>query len=122
MFRIGGVILSESKKIQFALLKIKGIGFSSAFKLLAKAHINPNLSCISLSANQRDRLRILLEQSFTIETFLTRKNFLTIKHLIFIRSLRGKRHQLHLPVRGQRTRTNARTKRGKKVTVSMKKK
>lgn len=122
MIRIGGIFLPLNKKIKFALLKISGIGLASATHILCTANINPNKKCIELSSQNIINIRKIIDKSYIIETFLKRKIFLNIKHLIDIRGLRGKRHKLNLPVRGQRTRTNARTKRGKKITVSMKKK
>lgn len=122
MLRIGGISLQANKQIKFALLKISGIGLASASKILFKSKINPNTKCIELSPKNLISIRKLLESNYTIETFLKRKLFLNIKQLIIIKSLRGKRHQLKLPVRGQRTRTNARTKRGKKQTISRNKK
>lgn len=122
MIRIGGTFLPMNKKIKFALLKISGIGLSSASKILLTLGLNPNKKCIELSPKSIIRIRQLIEKQYLVGSFLKRKIFFNIKHLINIRSLRGKRHTLKLPVRGQRTRTNARTKRGKKITVSIKKK
>ena len=114
MLKIGGIYLQENKKIKFALLKIAGIGLASTNKILLATKINPNLKCIELSQKKLVEIRQFIDKNFIIETFLKRKIYLNIKNLITIKSLRGKRHQLNLPVRGQRTRTNARTKRGKK--------
>lgn len=122
MLKIGGIYLQENKKIKFALLKISGIGLVSANKILLANKINPNLKCSELSQKNLIKIRQFINKNFIIETFLKRKIYLNIKNLITSKSLRGKRHKLNLPVRGQRTRTNARTKRGKKKTISMKKK
>lgn len=122
MLRIGGIFLPENKKIKFALLKISGIGIASSSKILFDANINPNIKCIELSQTNLFRIRELLVNKYLIETFLKRTINLNIKNLIAIKCLRGKRHKLKLPVHGQRTRTNARTKRGQKQIVSIKKK
>jgi small subunit ribosomal protein S13 len=122
MLRICGVNLDRTKKIKFALLKISGIGLITASNILMNSNINSNLKCLELSPQQVVLIRQSISKHFLVENSLKRKNFLIIKNLISLNCLRGLRHKLKLPVRGQRTRTNARTKRGKKQTVSMKKK
>lgn len=122
MIRIAGVDLNQTKKIQYALTKIYGIGLKSAQLILVKACINKNLKTKELTNTDIIRLRKSLETSYIVESSLKRKITSNITRLSEINSTRGRKHRNHLPVRGQRTRTNARTKRGPKKTIAGKKK
>ena len=125
MVRLIGVDLPRNKKIVYALTYIHGIGLAIAKKILKKANINTELRTNDLTTEDIVKLRQELENSefdLKLEGDLRRFNGLNIKRLNEINCYRGKRHRNSLPVRGQRTRTNARTKRGSKKTVTKKKK
>jgi small subunit ribosomal protein S13 len=123
MVRLVGVDLPRNKKIAYALTYIHGIGLISAKKIIKIASIDPNVRTNDLTIEQTVALRQTLEQSdLKLEGDLRRFNSLNIKRLIEINCHRGKRHRNNLPVRGQRTRTNARSRRGSKKTVTNKKK
>jgi len=123
MVRLVGVDLPRNKRIAYALTYIHGIGLTSAKKLIEVAKINPETRTNDLTTEETVALRQTLEQSdLTLEGDLRRFNGLNIKRLNEINSHRGKRHRNSLPVRGQRTRTNARSRRGSKKTVTSKKK
>jgi small subunit ribosomal protein S13 len=122
MARIAGVDLPRNKRIEIALTYIYGIGLSSCHKILDKTGIHPNTKIIDLNDEEIVKLRSILENEYQIEGDLRRLETINIKRLMEINSYRGKRHRLGLPLRGQRTRTNARTKRGTKKTMANKKK
>jgi small subunit ribosomal protein S13 len=123
MVRLVGVDLPRNKKIAYALTYIHGIGLTSAKVIIAQAHINPETRVYDLTTEQTVALRQTLENSdLKLEGDLRRFNGLNIKRLNEINCHRGKRHRNSLPVRGQRTRTNARSRRGAKKTVTGKKK
>ena len=123
MVRLIGIDLPKKKKIVHALTYIHGIGFTSAKKILQSAQINEIIKTDNLTTEQIIALRETLENiDLKLEGDLRRFNGLNIKRLNEINCYRGKRHRNSLPVRGQRTRTNARTKRGSKKTVNNKKK
>ena len=123
MVRLIGIDLPKKKKIVHALTYIHGIGFTSAKKILQSAKINEIIKTDNLTTEQIIALRETLENiDLKLEGDLRRFNGLNIKRLNEINCYRGKRHRNSLPVRGQRTRTNARTKRGSKKTVNNKKK
>jgi small subunit ribosomal protein S13 len=123
MVRLVGVDLPRNKKIAYALTYIHGIGLTSAKKIIKIASIDPDVRTNDLTIEQTVALRQTLEQSdLKFEGDLRRFNSLNIKRLIEINCHRGKRHRNNLPVRGQRTRTNARSRRGSKKTVTNKKK
>ena len=123
MVRLVGVDLPRNKKIAYALTYIHGIGLTSAKKIIEIAEIDSNIRVYDLTTEQTVALRQTLENSdLKLEGDLRRFNGLNIKRLIDINCYRGKRHRTALPVHGQRTRTNARTRRGTKKTVSGKKK
>lgn len=123
MVRFIGIDLPRKKKINYSLTYIHGIGLTSANKILEIAKINPNIRTENLTTEQIIIIRNILDQmNLKLEGDLRRFNGLNIKRLIEINCFRGKRHRTSLPVRGQRTRTNARTRRGSKKTVSGKKK
>lgn len=115
MVRISGVVLPGSKRIQVALTAIKGIGRPMATKLVVEAKIDPDTKADKLSETQEGLLRSMVEKLLT-EGDLQRKVSLDIKRLQDIGTWRGHRHKKKLPVRGQTSRRNARTKRGKRKT------
>ena len=123
MIRLVGVDLPRNKRIAYALTYIHGIGLTSAKKLVEIANINPETRISDLTTEETITLRQTLEDSnFQLEGDLRRLTGLNIKRLNEINCHRGKRHRNNLPVRGQRTRTNARSRRGSKKTVTNKKK
>jgi small subunit ribosomal protein S13 len=123
MVRLVGVDLPRNKRIAYALTYIHGIGLTSAKKIVELADISPELRISDLTTEQTVALRQTLEESdLKLEGDLRRFNGLNIKRLNEINCHRGKRHRNNLPVRGQRTRTNARSRRGSKKTVTNKKK
>ncbi len=115
MLRIAGVVLPAEKRIVIALTEIKGIGQSLALKLIRELNINPDAKTSALSEEEQARLRSRIEQE-EVEGDLSRKVSMDIKRLQDIGTWRGYRHRRKLPVRGQTSRRNARTKRGKKKT------
>jgi len=116
MARILGVELNDNWKLGFALTRIKGIGWPSSRKILAKVGLEPNRPLGSLKAEELKKLTSELE-NYTVEGDLARLVKTSINRLKQIGSYRGLRHNRSLPVRGQRTRHNARTKRGKRKTI-----
>jgi small subunit ribosomal protein S13 len=123
MVRLVGVDLPRNKRVAYALTYIHGIGLTSAKKIIEIAGINPEIRSNDLTTEQTVALRQTLEDlDLKLEGDLRRFNGLNIKRLNEINCHRGKRHRNNLPVRGQRTRTNARSKRGSKKTVTGKKK
>jgi small subunit ribosomal protein S13 len=120
--RIAGVDLPKNKRIEIALTYIYGIGLSSSQKILNKININPDTKISDLQDQEIVKLRSILDAEYRIEGDLRRFETLNIKRLMEINSYRGKRHRIGLPLRGQRTRTNARTRRGTKKTMANKKK
>jgi small subunit ribosomal protein S13 len=123
MVRLVGVDLPRNKRIEYALTYIHGIGLTSAKKITELANINPERRSDDLTTEETVALREVLENmDLKLEGDLRRFNGLNIKRLNEINCHRGKRHRNSLPVRGQRTRTNARSRRGAKKTVTGKKK
>ncbi len=123
MVRFIGVDLPRNKRIAYALTYIHGIGLSSANKIIELANISSDTRTDNLTTEQTIALRDALETiNLKLEGDLRRFNGLNVKRLIEINCYRGKRHRTSLPVRGQRSRTNARTRRGGKKTVTGKKK
>ena len=123
MVRLVGVDLPRNKRIAYALTYIHGIGINTAKELIVLANISSDTRTNDLTTEQTVALRKILEESdLQLEGDLRRFNGLNIKRLNEINSHRGKRHRNSLPVRGQRTRTNARSRRGSKKTVTGKKK
>merc|ERR1711862_716342 len=121
--RFVGIDLPKKKKIVYALTYIHGIGLTSATKIIESAKINPDTRTENLTTDEIIAIRDILDQmNLKLEGDLRRFNGLNVKRLIEINCFRGKRHRTSLPVRGQRIRTNARTRRGSKKTVSGKKK
>lgn len=122
MVRIAGVDLPRRKNIEYALTSIYGVGLVTAQNILKKAGINPSLKSEELEDKQVIAIREVLESDFKVEGDLRRVVGLNLKRLTEINCIKGRRHRVGLPVRGQRTRTNARTRRGSKKTVAGKKK
>jgi len=122
MARIAGIDLPREKRIEIALTYIYGIGRTSANKILAEAGVNPDIRVKDLSEADEDKLRGVIANSYTVEGDLRRNVAMDIKRLTEIGCYRGLRHRKGLPVRGQRSKTNARTRKGPKRTVANKKK
>ena len=122
MTRIAGTDLPKNKRIEIALTYIYGIGLSRSQQILKKIDLNPDKLVIDLDDKEVTNIRHILENKYMIEGDLRRFEALNIKRLMEINSYRGKRHRIGLPLRGQRTRTNARTRRGIKKTMAGKKK
>ena len=123
MVRLLGIDLPKNKRIEYALTYIHGIGLSTAQKIVSLANISSETRTDDITTEQSVLLRTILENSeFLLEGDLRRFNGLNIKRLNEINCHRGKRHRNSLPVRGQRTRTNARSRRGAKKTVTGRKK
>jgi small subunit ribosomal protein S13 len=120
--RIAGVDLPRDKRIEFALPYIYGIGLSSAKKIVAQAGISPDTRVRDLTESETSKLREILERDYRVEGDLRREVSLNIRRLVEIGCYRGLRHRRSLPVRGQRTKTNARVRKGPKRTIAGKKK
>ena len=118
MARIAGVDIPKNKQVWVSLQYIYGIGTSLSQRILAQTGINPATKTNDLSEEEVNRLRELIDHEYSVEGELRKEVNLNIKRLIEIGSYRGIRHRHSLPVRGQRTRTNARTKRGPRKTVA----
>lgn len=118
MARIAGVDLPKEKRVEIALRYLYGIGPARSRQILARTGVNPDVKAKDLTEGEISRLRDLIDREYKVEGELKREVSLNIKHLIEIGSYRGMRHRRGLPVRGQRTRTNARTKRGARQTVA----
>ena len=121
MARISGVDLPREKRIEIALTYIFGIGVPSSKKILAATGVNPDTRVKDLSEEEAQKLRREIEDHYRVEGDLRREVTMNIKRLIDIGCYRGIRHKLGLPVRGQRTKTNARTRKGPRRTVANKK-
>ena len=117
MARIAGVDLPKDKKNEIALTYIYGIGPTSAKKILAEAGIDPNMKSANLTESDIVKIRAILDRDFTVEGDLRRDVTMHIKRLMDIGSYRGLRHRKGLPARGQRTKTNARTRKGPKKSA-----
>ncbi len=122
MARIAGVDLPREKRVEIGLTYIYGIGRKSATDILAATGVNPDIRVKDLEEDDVSKLRDYIDKNFVVEGDLRRDTALNIKRLIEIGSYRGLRHRRGLPVRGQRTKTNARTRKGKAKTVANKKK
>ncbi len=122
MVRIAGVDLPGNKRIEVALTYIYGIGPSSAHKILAQTGVDPDIRVSGLSDEDLSKVRRAIESDFKVEGALRTEVSMNIKRLMDIGSYRGIRHRRGLPVRGQRTHTNARTRKGPRRTVAGKKK
>ena len=117
MARISGVNIPEGKRIEIALTYIYGIGDTLSRKILTTTGISPDTRVKDLTEAEVSKLREVIDKNYQVEGDLQREVSLNIKRLKEINSYRGLRHKANLPVHGQRTKTNARTKRGKKVTM-----
>ena len=122
MARIAGVDLPNDKRVEIGLTYIYGIGRTTASKILAKTGIDPAMRVKALTEGDVAKLREVIEKDLKVEGDLRRDVALDIKRLIEIGSYRGLRHRRGLPVRGQRSKTNARTRKGPKRTIANKKK
>ncbi len=122
MARIAGVDLPRQKRVDIALRYIYGIGPARALEVLERAQVAPQIRVKDLSEAEVTRIRTIIDRDFKVEGDLRREVAMNIKRLQEIGSYRGLRHRRNLPARGQRTRTNARTKRGVKKTVAGRKK
>ena len=122
MARIAGVDIPNQKRVEIALTYIYGIGRKSANDILAKTGINPDTRAKDLTEEEVAKLRDEIENSYEVEGDLRRNVALNIKRLVEINCYRGIRHRKGLPVRGQRTKTNARTRKGPAKTIANKKK
>lgn len=122
MARISGVDLPRDKRIEYALRYIYGIGLTTSREILDKTGINYDTRVRDLTEEEIAKIRETLDQGYKVEGDLRREESLNIKRLIEIGSYRGRRHRAGLPVRGQRTKTNARTRKGPRRTIAGKKK
>ena len=122
MARIAGVDIPNNKRVEIALTYIYGLGRKSANDILAKTGINPDTRAKDLTEDEVAKLRDEIENSYTVEGDLRRDVAMNIKRMVEINCYRGIRHRKGLPVRGQRTKTNARTRKGPAKTIANKKK
>ena len=122
MARIAGVDLPREKRAEIGLTYIYGIGRTSSNKILAAANVNPDTRVRDLTDEEVARIRDIIDEQFTVEGDLRREVAMNIKRLEEIGCYRGTRHRKGLPCRGQRTKTNARTRKGPKRTIANKKK
>nr|CRF40174.1 Ribosomal protein S13 [Laurencia snackeyi] len=122
MARIEGVDLPKNKRIEVGLTHIYGIGISRSKEILKNINLNKNIKVKDLNDEQIISIRNILSNNYELEGNLKRLEAVNIKRLMEIGSYKGRRHRLSLPLRGQRTRTNARTRRGTKKTIAGKKK
>jgi len=118
MARIAGVDIPRNKRVEISLTYIYGIGKTSSQKILTQTGIDPNTRVQDLSEGEVGQLRQAIDESFIVEGDLRREVTMNIKRLGEIGCYRGLRHRRHLPVRGQRTKTNARSRKGSKKTVA----
>ena len=121
MARIAGVDLPRDKRIEIGLTYIYGIGLKTSKDILAKANVNPDIRVKDLSEEDAGKIRKVIESDYIVESDLRRETSLNIKRLMEIGSYRGIRHRRGLPVRGQKTKTNARTRKGPKRLAGKKK-
>ena len=122
MARISGVDLPKDKRVEIGLTYVYGIGRTSAKKILEETGVNPDTRVKDLTEAEEAKLRECIDKSYVVEGDLRRQNALDIKRLMEIGSYRGTRHRKGLPVRGPRSKTNARTRKGPKRPVANKKK
>ena len=119
MARIAGIDIPREKRVEISLTYIYGIGLPTSQKVLAQGNVNPDTRVRDLTEEQVNRLRDIVDRRYTVEGDLRREVAMNIKRLTEIGSYRGLRHRRNLPVRGQRTKTNARQRRGPKRTVGV---
>ena len=122
MARIAGVDLPREKRVEIGLTYIFGIGLSSSQAILKQTGVNPDTRIKDLTEDEVQKIREVIGSDYKVEGDLRREDSLNIKRLIEVNSYRGKRHRAGLPVRGQRTKTNARTRKGPRKAVAGKKK
>ena len=122
MARIAGVDIPRDKRVEVALTYIFGIGPTTAKHIISKTNVNPDTRVRNLTEEEVNRIRETVDKEHIVEGDLRRQVSMNIKRLIEIKCYRGIRHQRGLPVRGQRTRTNARTRRGPRRTVGIRRK
>lgn len=122
MARIAGVDLPRTKRVEFGLRYIYGIGLTVSRKILKEANVNPDTRVKDLTEEEVSRINAVISNTFKVEGDLKREESQNIKRLMDIGCYRGLRHRRGLPVRGQRTRTNARTRKGPRKTVGVKRK
>ncbi len=122
MARLAGIDIPREKRVEVALTYIYGVGLPTSQKVLAQANVNPDTRVRDLTDEQVNRLRDIIDRRYTVEGDLRRETAMNIKRLTEIGSYRGLRHRRNLPVRGQRTKTNARQRRGPKKTVGVRRK
>lgn len=122
MARIAGIDLPREKRIEVALTQIAGIGPSSSRRILAKTGISPDMRVKDMQPDDVAKIRTVIANDYKVEGAMRSETQTNIKRLIDIGCYRGLRHRRNLPVRGQRTHTNARTKRGRRSAVGIKKK
>nr|YP_009420489.1 ribosomal protein S13 [Chroomonas placoidea]ASO76128.1 ribosomal protein S13 [Chroomonas placoidea]ASV47582.1 ribosomal protein S13 [Chroomonas mesostigmatica CCMP1168] len=122
MARIAGVDLPKNKRVEIALTYIYGIGLSTSQSILSKANVSFDVRCKDLEDSDVMTIREIIDEEYPVEGAAKRVESLNIKRLMEVNCIRGRRHRAGLPLRGQRTRTNARTRRGSKKTVAGKKK
>ncbi|HEV8054638.1 MAG: 30S ribosomal protein S13 [Chloroflexi bacterium] len=122
MARIAGIDIPREKRVEIALTYVYGLGLPTSQKILAQANVNPDTRVRDLTEEQVGRLREIIDRRYKVEGDLRREVAMNIKRLQEIGSYRGLRHRRNLPVRGQRTKTNARQRRGPKRTVGVRRK
>ena len=122
MARIAGIDLPREKRVEIGLTYIYGIGRTASAKILAAAGVNPDTRVKDLTEDETNKIREIIDANYTVEGDLRRQVALDIKRLMEIGCYRGIRHRKGLPVRGQRTKTNARTRKGPAKTIANKKK
>jgi small subunit ribosomal protein S13 len=120
--RLAGIDIPREKRVEIALTYIYGLGLPTSQKILAQANVNPDTRVRDLTEEQVNRLRDIIDRRYKVEGDLRREVALNIKRLQEIGSYRGLRHRRNLPARGQRTKTNARQRRGPKKTVGVRRK
>jgi len=121
MPRVIGIDIPDKKRLVISLTYVYGIGKKTAYEVISKLALNPDMKAKDLSQEEIAKINALLQSEYTVEGDLRRQVQNNIKRLISINSYRGLRHRLGMPVRGQRTRSNARTRKGKKKTIANKK-
>ena len=122
MARIAGVDIPREKRVEIGLTYVYGIGRTSSNKILAEAGVNPDTRVKDLTEDEVIKIREVIDKNYKVEGELRRETALNIKRLMEIGCYRGLRHRKNLPVRGQRTKTNARTRKGPRKLVANKKK
>lgn len=122
MPRVIGIDIPDNKRLEISLTYIYGVGLNTSNEIIKKLNLDPNMRANKLTSDDIAKISSVLQNDYMVEGDLRRKVQNDIKRLISINCYRGQRHRLGLPVRGQRTRTNSRTRKGKRKTVANKKK